>query len=322
MNTNLNYDIPEEESKKIIQDAFNEVKQQEESPYQLDYQITPTDTFHVPDRVIQEELQEDGTLSQDNDPPLTEFDQLPQEEAEEIQEDLYPYGEEDEEAENEKYNAFINPAEDIPDEDPEAYEDPSIRKESDGTGAFKGIPETKVTNAMVKRLKEEALTPEQLAVMGNPTTKALDKSYYGKQSKSLWDKMIESYKEKKAKKQEEKNLKEVNDIINQHIELDPRVVRDEMKFKPLQYERKIYNNGRTVVLPKGTMISPDGTKFYNEYTNKIEELRDEPKITEKPKEEKKERKDHPTVKEVGNTISDALTEKTGVNLWDTVIKGI
>lgn len=317
MNTNLNYDIPEEEMKALWENA-NEaeeeaVKAAKERDTQLDY-------------MIDEELQEDGTLSQDNEPPLTDFDQLPQEEAEEIQEDLYPYGEEDEEAENERYNAFINPKDDVPEEEGN-YKDIDDIPAPDGSGAFKGIKDTQVTNSMIKGLKDQALTPEQLAVMGNPTTTAQDKSYYGKQSKSLWDKMIEGYKEKKAKKQEEetekKNLEEVNDIINQHIELDPRVVRDELKFKPLQYERKIYNNGRTVVLPKGTMISPDGTKFYNEYTNKIEELRDEPKITENSEgEEKKERKDHPVVKEVGNTISDALTEKTGINLWDTIVKGV
>lgn len=303
MNTNLNYDIPEEPEMKELFDNANKA---EERATQLDY-------------MIGEELQEDGTVSQDNEPPVTEFDTLPQEVAEEIQEDLYPYGEEDEDAESEKYSAFINSQEEVPEEEGN-YKDIDDIPAPDGSGAFKGIKDTQVTNSMIKGLKDQALTPEQLAAMGNPTTKAQDKTYYGKQSKSLWDKMIEGYKEKQAKKQEEKNLEEVNDIINQHIELDPRVVRDEMKFKPLQYERKIYNNGRTVVLPKGTMISPDGTKFYNEYTNKIEELRDEPKITENPKEEKKERKDHPVVKEAGNTISDALTEKTGVNLWDTIVK--
>lgn len=308
MNTNLNYDIPEDPEMKELLENANKRAEEAERDTQLDY-------------MIDEELKEDGTISQDNEPPLTEFDQLPPEEAEEIQEDLYPYGEEDEEAENQKYSDFINPEEEVPEEEGN-YKDINDIPAPDGSGAFKGIKDTQVTNSMIKGLKDQALTPEQLAVMGNPTTKAQDKSYYGKQSKSLWDKMIEGWKEKQAKKQEEENLKEVNDIIDQHTELDPRVVRDEMKFKPLQYERKIYNNGKTVVLPKGTMISPDGTKFYNEYTNKIEELRDEPKTTENSEGEKKERKDHPVVKEVGNTITDALTEKTGVNLWDTIVKGV
>lgn len=312
MNTNLNYDIPEDpEMKELFENAEERAKEAEaakERDTQLDY-------------MIDEELKEDGTVSQDNEPPLTDFDQLPPEEAEEIQEDLYPYGEEDEDAESEKYSAFINPEEEVPEEEGN-YKDIDDIPAPDGSGAFKGIKDTQVTNSMIKNLKDQALTPEQLAVMGNPTTTAQDKSYYGKQSKNWWDKMIEGYKEKKAKQQEAKNLEEVNDIINQHTELDPRVVRDELKYKPLQYERKIYNNGRTVVLPKGTMISPDGTKFYNEYTNKIEDIVDEPKITEKPEEEKKERKDHPVVKQAGNVISDALTEKTGVNLWDTIVKGI
>ena len=85
-------------------------------------------------------------------------------------------------------------------------------------------------------------------------------------------------------------------------------------FKPLQYERKVFANGRNRVLPKGTFMSPDGTEYYNPETETIEQV-----IEENPKAEEEVTEEN-TNNGIGGAIKDAASEDVGYNLWDTIIK--
>ena len=87
---------------------------------------------------------------------------------------------------------------------------------------------------------------------------------------------------KKSKKEKKKIEKEIDKILEEQKKAaDERRAKEAAKervkkfFKPLQYERKVYANGRNRVLPKGTFMSPDGTEYYNPETETIEQVIDD-----------------------------------------------
>ena len=100
--------------------------------------------------------------------------------------------------------------------------------------------------------------------------------------------------EQMSKKEKKKIEKEIDEILEEQKKAgDERRAKEAAKervkkfFKPLQYERKVYANGRNRVLPKGTFMSPDGTEYYNPETETIEQVIDDSekkqKNTELPK---------------------------------------
>lgn len=100
--------------------------------------------------------------------------------------------------------------------------------------------------------------------------------------------------EQMSKKEKKKIEKEIDKMLEEQKKAgDERRAKEAAKervkkfFKPLQYERKVYANGRNRVLPKGTFMSPDGTEYYNPETETIEQVIDDSdkkqKKTELPK---------------------------------------
>ena len=92
----------------------------------------------------------------------------------------------------------------------------------------------------------------------------------------------ESEYNKKSKKEKKEIEKEIDKILEEQKKAaDEKRAKEAAKervkkfFKPLQYERKVYANGRNRVLPKGTFMSPDGTEYYNPETETIEQVIDD-----------------------------------------------
>lgn len=103
---------------------------------------------------------------------------------------------------------------------------------------------------------------------------------------------------------------EVNapDEGDEAFELTPKG-KDALKtFKPTEHEHKVYVPGKgEVIVPKGTLISPDGTKAFNEETGETYDI------------SSGESSGGGTL---GDSLKNAAEEKVGYNLWDSIIKGV
>lgn len=217
-------------------------------------------------------------------------------------------------------NKVVDPNEEIPNEEiPDIfsdYEDPS--KVATAKKLDKELYR-KANNAVRKTAKnkvdEEGLTIDDLK--GLPERKGL---------KGLWDKYNENSSYNKTKKKLLKEIQEADEYLQDEMfntaekekEADQEAQKQRVNeyFKPLQYERKVYSNGKQKILPKGTFISPDGTSFYNPETKQIENMsyddteEENNKAVEKP------------AGYIKSAVGDAVNEKVGNDLWSTIIKGV
>ena len=135
----------------------------------------------------------------------------------------------------------------------------------------------------------------------------------GLDNEETWNKMSAKEK-KKVEDAIDEVLKEQKETGDAKRKKEADKERVNKFFKPLQYERKVFANGRNRVLPKGTFMSPDGTEYYNPETETIEQV-----IEENPKAEEEVTEEN-TNNGIGGAIKDAATEDVGYNLWDTIIK--
>lgn len=178
----------------------------------------------------------------------------------------------------------------------------------------KDIPLTKPTkkdiNSKIINDANEGVEEGNLADMQKAYANAKKPTKYEKEAAKAAG--LSDY-EKEYAKMSKKEKKEINDAIDDMFEEqkkagDERRAKEEAKervnkfFKPLQYERKVYANGRNRILPKGTFMSPDGTEYYNPETETIEQVIEEPK-QEETKEEKKEKKEKLDLPKFGGKVS-------------------
>lgn len=316
--------------------------------------------------IIEEELDEDKTISQDNEEPFTVFDELPEDVADTILDYSIDEIPEDEDAtidigsvgipEDVKndMDVDVNGVIDTPDPTQMGYfEENSVPEEEiddEGStiieddvdfGKFgkqydrdiknkakdieKDIPLTKPTkkdindkiiNDVNKGVAEDDLKAKQKAYekAKKPTKYEKEaRKAAGLDNEETWNKMSAKEK-KKVEDAIDEVLKEQKETGDAKRKKEADKERVNKFFKPLQYERKVFANGRNRVLPKGTFMSPDGTEYYNPETETIEQV-----IEENPKAEEEVTEEN-TNNGIGGAIKDAATEDVGYNLWDTIIK--
>lgn len=316
--------------------------------------------------IIEEELDEDKTISQDNEEPFTVFDELPEDVADTILDYSIDEIPEDEDAtidigsvgipEDVKndMDVDVNGVIDTPDPTQMGYfEENSVPEEEiddEGStiieddvdfGKFgkqydrdiknkakdieKDIPLTKPTkkdindkiiNDVNKGVAEDDLKAKQQAYekAKKPTKYEKEaRKAAGLDNEETWNKMSAKEK-KKVEDAIDEVLKEQKETGDAKRKKEADKERVNKFFKPLQYERKVFANGRNRVLPKGTFMSPDGTEYYNPETETIEQV-----IEENPKAEEEVTEEN-TNNGIGGAIKDAASEDVGYNLWDTIIK--
>ena len=323
--------------------------------------------------IIEEELDEDKTISQDNEEPFTVFDELPEDVADTILD--YSIDEIPEDIDTDALDEFdaidigsvgipedvrsdmdvdVNGVIDTPDPTQMGYfEENSVPEEEisdEGStiieddvdfGKFgkqydrdiknkakdieKDIPLTKPTkkdindkiiNDVNKGVAEDDLKAKQQAYekAKKPTKYEKEaRKAAGLDNEETWNKMSAKEK-KKVEDAIDEVLKEQKETGDAKRKKEADKERVNKFFKPLQYERKVFANGRNRVLPKGTFMSPDGTEYYNPETETIEQV-----IEENPKAEEEVTEEN-TNNGIGGAIKDAASEDVGYNLWDTIIK--
>ena len=316
--------------------------------------------------IIEDELDEDKTISQDEEPPFTVFDELPEDVADTVLDYYIDEVPEDEDAtidigsvgipEDVKsdMDVDVNGVIDTPDPTQMGYfEENSVPEEEiddEGStiieddvdfGKFgkqydrdiknkakdieKDIPLTKPTkkdindkiiNDVNKGVAEDDLKAKQQAYENAKKPTKYEKEARkaaGLDNEETWNKMSAKEK-KKVEDAIDEVLKEQKETGDAKRKKEADKERVNKFFKPLQYERKVFANGRNRVLPKGTFMSPDGTEYYNPETETIEQV-----IEENPKAEEEVTEEN-TNNGIGGAIKDAATEDVGYNLWDTIIK--
>lgn len=316
--------------------------------------------------IIEEELDEDKTISQDNEEPFTVFDELPEDVADTILDYSIDEIPEDEDATidigsvgipedvRSDMDVDVNGVIDTPDPTQMGYfEENSVPEEEisdEGStiieddvdfGKFgkqydrdiknkakdieKDIPLTKPTkkdindkiiNDVNKGVAEDDLKAKQQAYekAKKPTKYEKEaRKAAGLDNEETWNKMSAKEK-KKVEDAIDEVLKEQKETGDAKRKKEADKERVNKFFKPLQYERKVFANGRNRVLPKGTFMSPDGTEYYNPETETIEQV-----IEENPKAEEEVTEEN-TNNGIGGAIKDAASEDVGYNLWDTIIK--
>ena len=316
--------------------------------------------------IIEEELDEDKTISQDNEEPFTVFDELPEDVADTILDYSIDEIPEDEDATidigsvgipedvRSDMDVDVNGVIDTPDPTQMGYfEENSVPEEEisdEGStiieddvdfGKFgkqydrdiknkakdieKDIPLTKPTkkdindkiiNDVNKGVAEDDLKAKQQAYENAKKPTKYEKEARkaaGLDNEETWNKMSAKEK-KKVEDAIDEVLKEQKETGDAKRKKEADKERVNKFFKPLQYERKVFANGRNRVLPKGTFMSPDGTEYYNPETETIEQV-----IEENPKAEEEVTEEN-TNNGIGGAIKDAATEDVGYNLWDTIIK--
>lgn len=323
--------------------------------------------------IIEEELDEDKTISQDNEEPFTVFDELPEDVADTVLD--YSIDEIPEDIDTDALDEFdaidigsvgipedvkndmdvdVNGVIDTPDPTQMGYfEENSVPEEEiddEGStiieddvdfGKFgkqydrdiknkakdieKDIPLTKPTkkdindkiiNDVNKGVAEDDLKAKQQAYENAKKPTKYEKEARkaaGLDNEETWNKMSAKEK-KKVEDAIDEVLKEQKETGDAKRKKEADKERVNKFFKPLQYERKVFANGRNRVLPKGTFMSPDGTEYYNPETETIEQV-----IEENPKAEEEVTEEN-TNNGIGGAIKDAATENVGYNLWDTIIK--
>ena len=301
-------------------------------------------------------MQEDNTISQDNEEPFTVFDQLPENEADTVLDYAIPSVDDiqDDIALNEfDPNSVIDPEEpefgetavsdeEVSDEGSTIIEDKPLYNDyfekqnekeikNKAKEIEKDIPLTKVTK---KEINDKIINDAKEGIAGEDL-KSKQKAYEAAKKPTKYEKEarkaagLSDYEAEynKMSNKEKKHLEEeIDKIIKEEEEAGEAKRKKEADkervsnfFKPLQYERKVFANGRSRVLPKGTFMSPDGTEYYNPETETIEQVVEETPNTQEPVEEK-EAKDNKGGSSVGEAIKNAATENVGYNLWDTIIK--
>lgn len=317
--------------------------------------------------IIEEELDEDKTISQDNEEPFTVFDELPEDLADTVLDysiDEIPEDEEPaidigsvgipEDVKNDM-DVDINGVIDTPDPTQMGYfEENSVPEEEiDDEGSTIIEDEPLYNQAFEKQnnrdVKNKAKDIEKDIPLTKPTKKDINdkiiedvKQGVAEDDLKAKQQAYESAKkptkyEKEARKaagldNEEvynkmsaKEKKQIEDAIDEMLEEQKKAGDEKRKkeagkervnkfFKPLQYERKVFANGKNRVLPKGTFMSPDGTEYYNPETETIEQV-----VEENPKAED-ETTEKNTNNGIGGAIKNAATEDVGYNIWDTIIK--
>lgn len=327
---------------------------------------------YVIPEIIEEELDEDKTISQDNEEPFTVFDELPEEAADTVLDYAIDEIPEDEDAtidigsvgipEDVKNDMDVDangvidtpdptqmgffdeqavPEEEVSDEGATIIEDKPLYNQvfekmedrdikNKAKEIEKDIPLTKPTkkdiNDKIINDVNEGVAEDDLKAKQQAYESAKKPTKYEKEARKAaglddneakWGKM--SAKEKKA----------VEDAIDEMLD-EQKKAGDEKRqkeadkervnkfFKPLQYERKVFANGRNRVLPKGTFMSPDGTEYYNPETETIEQVVEE--NPEAPEVEETEAETKGMDTGIGEAIKNAATEDVGYNIWDTIIK--
>ena len=323
--------------------------------------------------IIEEELDEDKTISQDEEPPFTVFDELPEDVADTVLD--YSINEIPEDIDTDALDEFdaidigsvgipedvrsdmdvdVNGVIDTPDPTQMGYfEENSVPEEEiddEGStiieddvdfGKFgkqydrdiknkakdieKDIPLTKPTkkdiNDKIINDVKEGVAEDDLKAKQKAYENAKKPTKYEKEARKAagldneetWNKMSAKEK-KKVEDAIDEVLKEQKETGDAKRKKEADKERVNKFFKPLQYERKVFANGRNRVLPKGTFMSPDGTEYYNPETETIEQV-----IEENPKAEEEVTEEN-TNNGIGGAIKDAATEDVGYNLWDTIIK--
>ena len=322
---------------------------------------------YVIPEIIEEELDEDKTISQDNEEPFTVFDELPEEAAETVLDYAIDEIPEDEDAtidigsvgipEDVKndMDVDVNGVIDTPDPTQMGYfeeqavpeeeisdEGSTIIEDDVDFGKFgkqydrevknkaaeleKDIPLTKPTkkdiNDKIINDVKEGVAEDDLKAKQQAYENAKKPTKYEKEARKaagLDDNEI-AYQKMSAKDKKKLN-EEIDKMLNEQKQAGDEKRKKEADkdrvnkfFKPLQYERKVFANGRNRVLPKGTFMSPDGTEYYNPETETIEQV-----IEENPKAENEVTEEN-TNNGVGGAIKNAASEDVGYNLWDTIIK--
>lgn len=325
---------------------------------------------YVIPEIIEEELDEDKTISQDEEPPFTVFDELPEEAAETVLDyaidedptiDIGSVGIPEDVASDMNNDAEISengvidtpdptemgffdeqsvPEEEIDDEGSTIIEDKPLYNQ-----AFEKMEDRDIKNKAVEIEKDIPLTkPTKKDIndkiindvkqgVAEDDLKAKQQAYENAKKPTKYEKEARKAaglddNEAKWGKMSAKEKKAVEDAIDEMLD-EQKKAGDEKRqkeadkervnkfFKPLQYERKVFANGRNRVLPKGTFMSPDGTEYYNPETETIEQVVEEnPKAPEV--EEEEETKGIDTG--IGGAIKNAATEDVGYNIWDTIIK--
>ena len=324
--------------------------------------------------IIEEELDEDKTISQDNEKPFTVFDELPEDVADTVLD--YSIDEIPEDIDTEALDEFdaidvgsvgipedvrndmdvdVNgvidtpdptqmgyfeeqavPEEEVNDEGSTIIEDKPLynqafEKQNDrdiknkAKDIEKDIPLTKPTkkdiNDKIVEDVKQGVAEDDLKAKQQAYENAKKPTKYEKEARKAagldneetWNKM--SAKEKKEVEDAiDEMLKEQKEAGDAKRKKEADKERVNKFFKPLQYERKVFANGRNRVLPKGTFMSPDGTEYYNPETETIEQV-----IEENPKAEDEITEEN-TNNGIGGAIKDAATENVGYNIWDTIIK--
>lgn len=334
---------------------------------------------YVIPEIIEEELDEDKTISQDNEEPFTVFDELPEDVADtvldysidEIPEDIDTealdefdaidigsVGIPEDVAEDMDVDAEVSengvldtpdptqmgyfeeqsvPEEEISDEGSTIIEDKPLYNQAfekmedrdiknKAKDIEKDIPLTKPTkkdiNDKIINDVKEGVAEDDLKAKQQAYENAKKPTKYEKEARkaaglddneAAYQKM--SAKDKKKLEEEiDKMLNEQKQAGDERRKKESDRERVKKFFKPLQYERKVFANGKNRVLPKGTFMSPDGTEYYNPETETIEQVVEENPKTEEVSEEVK------TNNGVGGAIKNAASEDVGYNLWDTIIK--
>lgn len=322
--------------------------------------------------IIEEELDEDKTISQDNEEPFTVFDKLPEDVADTVLD--YSINEIPEDIDTDALDEFdaidigsvgipedvkndmdvdVNGVIDTPDPTQMGYfEENSVPEEEISDEGATIIEDDvdfgKFGKQYDRDIKNKAKDIEKDIPLTKPTKKDINDKIINDVNKGVAEDDLKAKQqayekakkptkyEKEARKaagldHEEvynkmsaKEKKKVEDAIDEMLEEQKKAGDEKRKkesdkervnkfFKPLQYERKVFANGRNRVLPKGTFMSPDGTEYYNPETETIEQV-----VEENPKAE--EVSEENTNNGIGGAIKDAATENVGYNLWDTIIK--
>lgn len=321
--------------------------------------------------IIEEELDEDKTISQDNEEPFTVFDELPEELADTVLDysiDGIPEDEEPaidigsvgipEDVKNDM-DVDINGVVDTPDPTEMGFfDEQSVPEEEISDEGATIIEDKPLYNQAFEKMedrniKNKAAEIEKEIPLTKPTKKDINEKIINDVKQGVAEDDLKAKQqayekakkptayEKKARKEaglddnetayqkmSEKDKKKLNEEIDKMLDEQKKAGDEKRKkeedkervnkfFKPLQYERKVFANGRNRVLPKGTFMSPDGTEYYNPETETIEQVVEEnPKSPEVEEEAEKERIDTG----IGGAIKDAATENVGYNIWDTIIK--
>lgn len=98
-------------------------------------------------------------------------------------------------------------------------------------------------------------------------------------------------------------------------------IRAEKYFTPIQREYKVWISGKgQVILPAGTLISPDGKQAYNPESDEIYDIYQNNK---EEKDDKEKKDDNKVINKQGKeSLNNLLNDKLGYNIWDTIVKGV